>query len=64
MDYTDPALVTEAHRALDHFRERSGAAFLRVDPNALRGDPAEAAHRRGWHAPGGELPPGGAVLGH
>lgn len=44
MDYSDTDLVTAAHAALrDHFRGREGAALLRVDPNVVQGEPAEAA---------------------
>lgn len=44
MDYSDTELVTQAYAALrDHFRGREGAALLRVDPNVVQGDPAEAA---------------------
>lgn len=44
MDYTDTGRVTQAHAALrEHFRGREGAALLRVDPNVVQGDPAEAA---------------------
>lgn len=44
LDYADTELVTAACTALrDHFRGREGAAFLRIDPNVVQGDPAEAA---------------------
>lgn len=44
MDHAEPDRVTGAYSALrDHFRGRDGAAFLRVDPTVVRGDPAEAA---------------------
>lgn len=44
MDYSDTELVTAAHTALkDHFRGQEGAALLRVDPNVVQGEPAEAA---------------------
>lgn len=44
MDHADPDRVTEAYAALrDHFRGQAGAAFLRVDPNVVQGEAAEAA---------------------
>lgn len=44
MDYTNLQRVTAAYRSLaDYFRAKRDSAFLRVDPDLVRGDAAEAA---------------------
>ncbi len=43
MDYTNLKLVASAYSALREYFKTKGGAFLRVDPDLKRGDPAEAA---------------------
>lgn len=43
LDYSNTRLVTAAYKALRDYVKQKGGAFLRVDPDLKRGDPAEAA---------------------
>ncbi len=44
LDYDNQELTTEAYRAIqNYFKGKSGAAFLRVDPDIIRGEVAEQA---------------------
>lgn len=43
LDYTNTDVVAGAYKALQEHTKRSGAAFLRVDPDVVRGDAAEDA---------------------
>lgn len=43
IDYSRPAFVTEVYKALSEYFRDKGGAFYRIDPDIVRGDPAEAA---------------------
>ena len=43
LDYSNTALVGQAYRALEAYFASQHGAFLRVDPDVVRGDAAEAA---------------------
>lgn len=44
MNYDDQMMVATAYKAIaDYFRTQANAAYLRVDPNIIRGDQAETA---------------------
>lgn len=42
LDYDNQELIRESYRAIRDYFKRRGGGFLRVDPDVLRGDPAEA----------------------